>query len=170
MALFYPIISIQSKTNNFNRAGGLTLDGFYIYSTADGEAVKWLREAPQGVIAEAVGGSYSASHARMATYSGKPNVLGWDFHEIQWRGGSELVMPRKEDMSVLYCTHDWDTAKAILEKYQVSYLVVGDVEYTTYEPGNDFCPNGLIEEKFIKNMITIYHNERLSIYTLKGAP
>ena len=170
MALFYPIISIQSKTNNFNRAGGLTLDGFYIYSAADAEAVKWLREAPPGVIAEAVGGSYSASHARMATYSGKPNVLGWDFHEIQWRGGSELVMPRKEDMSVLYCTHNWDTAKAILEKYQVSYLVVGDVEYTTYEPGNDFCPNGLIEEKFIKNMITVYHNERLSIYTLQGVP
>ena len=170
MALFYPIISIQSKTNNFNRAGGLTLDGFYIYSAADGEAVKWLREASPGVIAEAVGGSYSASHARMATYSGKPNVLGWDFHEIQWRGGSELVMPRKEDMSVLYCTHNWDIAKEILEKYQVSYLVVGDVEYTTYEPGNDFCPNGLIEEKFIKNMITVYHNERLTIYTLQGVP
>ncbi len=170
MALFYPIISIQSKTNNFNREGGLTLDGFYIYSAADAEAVEWLREAPPGVIAEAVGGSYSASHARMATYSGKPNVLGWDFHEIQWRGGSELVMPRKEDMSVLYCTHNWDTAKAILEKYQVSYLVVGDVEYTTYEPGNDFCPNGLIEEKFINNMITVYRNERLSIYTLQGVP
>jgi uncharacterized membrane protein len=169
MALFYPIISLQTKTNNFNREGGLTLDGIYIYSAADVEAVRWLREASPGVIAEAVGGSYSSSHARMATYSGKPNVLGWDFHEIQWRGGSELVMPRKEDMSVLYCTHNWDTAKAILEKYQVRYLVVGDVEYSSYEPGNDFCPNGLIEEKFINNMITVYRNERLSIYSLQAA-
>ncbi len=122
------------------------------------------------MIAEAVGGSYSPTQSRMAIYSGKPNVLGWDFHEIQWRGGSELVMPRKEDMAVLYCTHNWDTAKAILEKYQVSYLVVGDVEYTTYEPETDFCPNGLIEEKFIKNMITVYRNERLSIYAPGGAP
>jgi len=170
MALFYPIISLQSKTNNFYREGGLTLDGFYLYSAADVEAVEWLREAPPGVIAEAVGRSYYSSDARMATYSGKPNVLGWDFHEIQWRGGSELVMPRKEDMSVLYCTHNWDTAKAILEKYQVSYLVVGDVEYTIYEPGKDFCPNGLIEEKFIKNMITVYRNERLSIYAPGGLP
>lgn len=169
MALFYPIISLQTKTNNFNREGGLTLDGIYIYSAADVEAVSWLREASPGVIAEAVGGSYSSSHARMATYSGKPNVLGWDFHEIQWRGGSELVMPRKEDMSVLYCTHNWDTAKAILEKYQVRYLVVGDVEYSSYEPGNDFCPNGLIEEKFINNMIAVYRNERLSIYSLQAA-
>jgi YYY domain-containing protein len=170
MALFYPIISLQSKTNNFNREDGLTLDGFYIHSAADAEAVGWLREAPPGVIAEAVGRSYYSSDARMATYSGKPNVLGWDFHEIQWRGGSELVMPRKEDMSVLYCTHNWDTAKVILEKYQVSYLVVGDVEYTIYEPGNDFCPNGLIEEKFINNMIPVYRNERLSIYTMQGVP
>jgi len=170
MALFYPIISLQSKTNNFYREGGLTLDGFYLYSAADAEAVEWLREAPPGVIAEAVGRSYYSSDARMATYSGKPNVLGWDFHEIQWRGGSELVIPRKEDMSVLYCTHNWDTAKAILEKYQVSYLVVGDVEYTIYEPGKDFCPNGLIEEKFIKNMITVYRNERLSIYAPGGLP
>ncbi len=173
MALFYPVISIQSKTNNFSREGGLTLDGgefFYNYTPLDADAAKWLRDASPGVIAEAVGGSYSSSHARMATYSGKPNVLGWDFHEIQWRGGGELVMPRKEDLAVLYCTHNWEIAKAILEKYQVRYLVVGDVEYSTYEEGKDFCPNGLLEEKFNTNMITVYRNERLSIYTPKTSP
>ncbi|MCJ7715405.1 MAG: hypothetical protein MUO54_02640, partial [Anaerolineales bacterium] len=141
-----------------------------IFSASDVDAVKWLQDAPPGVIAEAVGGSYSGSHARMATYSGNPNVLGWDFHEIQWRGGSELVMPRKEDMSVLYCTHNWDISKAILEKYKVRYLVVGDVEYTTYEAGSDFCPNGLTEEKFINNMVLAYRNDRLSIYTFQAAP
>jgi len=170
MGMFYPIIGLQSKTNNFSREAGLTLDGLYIFSAADVEAVKWLQGAPPGVIAEAVGGSYSASHARMATYSGNPNVLGWDFHEIQWRGGGELVMPRKEDMSVLYCTHNWDTSKAILDKYQVRYLVVGDVEFSTYNEGSDFCPNGLNEEKFINNMVLAYRNERLSIYTLQVAP
>jgi uncharacterized membrane protein len=173
MALFYPVRSIQTKTNDFSRDEGLTLDGgvfFYNYTPLDADAAKWLRDASPGVIAEAVGGSYSSSHARMATYSGKPNVLGWDFHEIQWRGGAELVMPRKEDMAVLYCTHNWEIAKAILEKYQVRYLVVGDVEYTTYQEGMDFCPNGLLEEKFNTNMITVYRNEQLSIYTLKTSP
>jgi uncharacterized membrane protein len=168
MALFYPVISIQSKTNNFSREAGMTLDGAYIFSGTDTLAVEWLRQAPPGVIGEAVGGSYSTPHARMATYSGKPNVLGWDFHEIQWRGGSELVMPRKQDMATLYCTHHWDTAKLILEKYAIRYLVVGDIERSTYEKGTDTCTNGLSEEKFIENMVLVYKNERLSIYTLPG--
>ena len=170
MGLFYPVISLQSKTNNFSRDGGLSLDGVYFYSSADINAVEWLRLAPPGVIAEAVGGSYSTPHARMATYSGKPTVLGWDFHEIQWRGGSELVTPRKEDLAVLYCTHNWDIANNILDKYQIRYLVVGDLEFTTYEAEKEFCPNGLVEEKFSKNMITVYQNERVSIYTLSILP
>ena len=170
MGLFYPVISLQSKTNNFSRDGGLSLDGVYFYSSADINAVEWLRLAPPGVIAEAVGGSYSTPHARMATYSGKPTVLGWDFHEIQWRGGSELVTPRKEDLAVLYCTHNWDIANNILDKYQIRYLVVGDLEFTTYEAEKEFCPNGLVEEKFSKNMITVYQNERVSIYTLSVLP
>ena len=166
MALFYPVIGIQSKTNDFSRVDGMSLDGVYIFPSTDSVGVEWLRNAPPGVIAEAVGGSYSTAHGRMATYSGKPNILGWDFHEIQWRGGSELVMPRKEDVATLYCTHNWDTAKQLLEKYQVRYLIVGDTEYSTYEAGSDFCPNGLTEEKFASNMIPIFRAERLSIYTL----
>jgi YYY domain-containing protein len=166
MALFYPVISIQSKTNNFARAGGMTLDGAYIFPETDTLAVEWLRMAPPGVIGEAVGGSYSTPHARMATYSGKPTVLGWDFHEIQWRGGSELVMPRKEDMAVLYCSPHWETAKLVLEKYSIRYLVVGDIEHTTYEKGSENCANGLYEDKFIENMVLVFRNERLSIYTL----
>ena len=166
MALFYPVISIQSKTNNFSRANGMTLDGAYLFPETDILAVEWLQQAPPGVIGEAVGGSYSTPHARMATYSGKPNVLGWDFHEIQWRGGSELVMPRKEDMAILYCTNHWDSAKLILEKYAIRYLVVGDIERSTYEKGTENCANGLLEDKFIKNMLLVFRNERLSIYTL----
>ena len=166
MALFYPVISIQSKTNNFSREGGMTLDGAYLFPDSDMPAVEWLRKAPPGVIGEAVGGSYSTPHARMATYSGKPNVLGWDFHEIQWRGGSELVVPRKEDMAILYCTHHWDTAKLILEKYSIRYLVVGDIERSTYEKGTENCANGLSEDKFTDNMVLVFRNERISIYTL----
>jgi uncharacterized membrane protein len=77
-----------------------------------------------------------------------------------------LVTPRKEDVAALYCTHNWDSAKQLLEKYQVRYLVVGDIENSTYEAGSDFCPNGLNEDKFINNMITVFRAEGLSIYTL----
>ncbi len=167
MGLFYPVLSLPDKTNNFSREGGMTLDGgthFYTYYPSDAQAAQWLRQQPMGVIAEAVGGSYSTAHARMATYTGMPTVLGWDFHEVQWRGGSELVNPRKEDIAQLYCTHNWQTAKEILDRYQIRYVVVGNVERSTYTEGSQYCPNGLIEEKFAEITTVLFQNDTTTIY------
>ncbi len=164
MALFYPVISIRSKTNNFSRLAGRTLDGEYLFPSTDAEGAAWLRQAPPGVIAEAVGGSYSTPHARMATYSGNQNVLGWDFHEIQWRGDGSLVWPRKEKVATLYCTHSWDTALPILEEFQIRYVVIGDIEHSTYLAGSDYCPNGLQDEKFNQNLVMVFQNESLIIF------
>ena len=66
-----------------------TLDGAdYRYRDNSDEmsAIEWLRTAPYGIVAEAIGGSYS-EYARVSTYSGQPTVLGWQGHESQWRGG-----------------------------------------------------------------------------------
>ncbi len=168
MALFYPVISIQSKTNNFSRPEGRTLDGEYLFPATDAEGAAWLRGAPPGVIAEAVGGSYSPTHARMAIYSGNQNVLGWDFHEIQWRGDGSLVWPRKEKVATLYCTHSWETAQIILEEFQIRYVVIGDVEHSTYLEGSDYCPNGLQDEKFSQNLVMVFQNDSLIIFEVPG--
>jgi len=168
MALFYPVISIRSKTNNFSRPEGRTLDGEYLFPSTDAEGAAWLRGAPRGVIAEAVGGSYSTPHARMATYSGNQNVLGWDFHEIQWRGDGSLVWPRKEKVATLYCTHSWGIAQPILEEFQIRYVVIGDVEHSTYLEGSDYCPNGLQDEKFSQNLVMVFQNESLIIFEVPG--
>ncbi len=164
MGLFYPVQGLQSKTNHFSRAEGLSLDGTSLYPQSDYQGVEFLRSLPKGVIAEAVGGSYSPSHGRMATYTGYPTILGWDFHEVQWRGGWDLVMPRKQDVADLYCTGHWDQARLILEKYDVRYLVVGDTERTTYTPGSDYCPGGIRVDKFDLYLQPIFQNERLMIY------
>jgi uncharacterized membrane protein len=164
MGLFYPILSLPSKTNNFSRAEGISLDGAYLYPQSDYQGVEFLRSLPQGVIAEAVGGSYSSAHGRMATYTGFPNILGWDFHEVQWRGGWDLVIPRKQDVAELYCTGQWDQARMILDKYDVRYLVVGDVEYTTYTAGSEYCLAGIRTEKFSLHLMPIFQNDRLIIY------
>ena len=165
-ALVYPLLSIRSRTNNFQPLTGKTLDGaaqFREFSPHEAQAAGWLKEAPFGVIAESVGGSYS-SHARMATYSGLPTILGWDFHEIQWRGGSELVNPRREDVRNLYCTPDWGQAQAILGKYDVRYVVVGQLEYSTYVQNPDTCPGGLEEQKFANHMNVVFHADGVTIY------
>ena len=100
----------------------------------------------------------------MATYSGNPTVLGWDFHEIQWRGDGSLVWPRKEKIAALYCTHSWDVARPILEEFQIRYVIIGDIEYSTYREGSEYCPNGLQIEKFNRNLIQVFQNDRLIIF------
>jgi uncharacterized membrane protein len=164
MGLFYPILGLQSKTNNFTRGEGPSLDGTYLYPQTDYQGVEFLRSLPKGVIVEAVGNSYSTAHNRISTYTGYPTILGWDFHEVQWRGGWDLVMPRKQDVADLYCTGQWDLARSLLEKYDVRYLVVGDVEYTTYSAGSDICPGGIRADKFQLHLQPIFQNERLTIY------
>ncbi len=164
MGLFYPVLSLQSKTNNFTRDAGLSLDGAYLYPASDYEGVLWLRDNPSGVIAEAAGESYSSAHSRLATYTGNMTILGWDFHEIQWRGNAEQVNPRKEDLATLYCTHQWEVAKSLLEKYDVMYLAIGDVEYAKYAVGTDNCPNGLNADKFFMHLQPGFQNERLTIF------
>jgi YYY domain-containing protein len=166
MGLFYPILGLQSKTNNFNRGDGPSLDGTYLYPQSDYQGVEFLRSLPKGVIAEAVGGSYSTAHGRMATYTGYPTILGWDFHEVQHRGGWDLVIPRKQDVAELYCTGQWDQAKLLLEKYDVRYLVVGDIEYSTYTAGSDYCAGGIRADKFELHLEPIFRNERLIIYEI----
>lgn len=168
LGLFYPMLALPSKTNQFQREGGPTLDGSVYFETfrpEDAQAADWLKEQPLGVIAEAVGGSYSSSHARMATYTGLPAVLGWDFHEIQWRGGGELVYPRRDDIAVLYCTDDWAKAEEIISRYQIRYLVVGPVERSTYTAGENLCPGGLNEGKFRRHLELAFANQKVSIYT-----
>ncbi len=149
--LVYPATMIQAKTGMVNVNTGLlrldqwTLDGtlaFQINSPDDYAAVQYLKQAPYGVVAEAVGGSYSA-YARMATQSGLPNVLGWPFHEYQWRGGTQEIGSREPDLERLYTINDWDEARAILTQYRVRYVVLGDLEWSAYRVDSTKFDNNL---------------------------
>jgi len=80
-----------------------------------------------------------------------------------------LIPPRKEDLITLYCTHQWEAAKNLLEKYNVLYLAIGDVEYTKYAVGSENCPNGLNADKFIMHLQPVFQNERLTIFEVPPA-
>jgi len=78
-----------------------------------------------------VGGQYSG-YARVATLSGQPTVLGWPGHEGQWRGGYEEVGSREQDIRTLYETADWETALEIIQRYNIRFIFLGDLEMRTY--------------------------------------
>lgn len=160
----YTSLGLWTKTNAFKPAMGLTLDGTaYLLNQSPNEmsAIAWLSAAPAGVVAEAVGGSYSI-YGRVSTLSGQPTVLGWDFHETQWRGSSLLLGTRQNDIQRLYCTRDWNEAQEIINLYNIRYIFLGNLERSDFTPAN--CPGGLNDVKFIRNLAVAFQQGEVTVY------
>ncbi|MBN1145630.1 MAG: hypothetical protein JXA78_00130 [Anaerolineales bacterium] len=167
MGLVYPALSLDNKTNGFKPATWTLDSSAYLAESSPDEmdAIRWLASAPPGVVAEAVpegGGSYT-SFGRVSMISGQPAVLGWVGHESQWRGGGQVLGSRQSDLERLYCTRDWEAAKAILDQYNVRYIFIGSLERSNYQPG-DTCPLGLVETKFSQRLTPVYEQGGVTIY------
>lgn len=163
-SLTYTLLGLWTKTNGFNPPSGWTLDGTAYLETQQPDemaAADWLRRAPPGVVAEAIGGSYTG-YARISAWSGQPAVLGWDFHEMQWRGSTDLFASRPGDIQRLYCTRDANEAQAILEQYDIRYVFIGALERSTYSP--EVCPGGLNEAKFRSILTQVFNQGQVVIY------
>jgi uncharacterized membrane protein len=158
--LVYPALGFWDRTSGFNPPQGWNLDGgAYMETYAPDElaAIQWLKQAPDGVLVEAVrpdGGSYS-DFARVSVYSGLPTVLGWVGHESQWRGGYEEMGSRQDDIARLYNTRNWDEARGILEHYNIRYVVVGPRERSTYS---------VFEVKFERFLEQVFQQGEMTIY------
>jgi len=138
--LVYPVAAYYSKAGGFQ--GQPTLDGtaYLAHSHPDDyAAIQWLnRTIPSPVPAEDVpvilevnGGSYTYA-ARISTHTGLPTLLGWGGHELQWRGSYEEPGRREPDIRALYTTRDVEQALTLLEKYDITYVYVGELERQTF--------------------------------------
>jgi uncharacterized membrane protein len=157
LALIYPVLGLWTKTNKFNPFFGYTLNDFdrVLRETPDDAvAMEWLKSAPEGVVVEAIGGSYS-NYARISTYSGLSTVLGWPGHESQWRGGVAEQGSRNEDVVTLYTTSKWDLANEIIRKYDIRYIYIGTLERTSMR---------VQEEKFINHLKAVFQQGSVVIY------
>jgi len=159
LGLVYPLTATGTKTNGFDPIGGRTLDGSdYLagQSAADYDAIQWInRSLPEGVVAEAIGGSYS-QYARVSTHTGLPTVLGWGGHEVQWRGNADLQGSRQGDIQRLYETTNWDEAADLLDKYGIDYVYVGPLEVSTYPRLNEDKFDAFMDKIFDNGMVRIY--------------
>jgi uncharacterized membrane protein len=167
LSMFYPVMGLWSKTNGFKPAQW-EIDGTaYLtrFNPDEAAAIEWLWNAPLGTIVESVGGSYSA-HARMSTHSGQPTVLGWVGHEHQWRGGFEEMGTRQDDIARLYCAANWLETQPIITQYDIQYIVVGNLERTTYTAGSANCPSGVNEGKFQRYLEPVFQQGSLTIYQI----
>jgi uncharacterized membrane protein len=180
--LAYPVFSLLDRTGNFRIDRALVLmdtlqtsddetaqliarqelgslwsldyfDMFQRQNPDEAAAIRWLKSAPDGILAEAIGGSYSA-YGRVSTLTGLPTVLGWPGHESQWRGGYEEQGSRQGDIETLYATADWQTARDILARYNIRYVFVGNLERGL----------PLQEEKFMSHMRLAFQQGNVAVY------
>jgi uncharacterized membrane protein len=157
LSLTYPVLALSNKTNGFNPPLGWTLDDFRRIEEGNPDeaaAIQWLRSAPSGVVAEAIGGSYTG-FGRISEYTGLPTVLGWPGHESQWRGTGAPQGNREQDISTLYATPDWGTAQDILSRYNIRYVYIGGLERSTYP---------VHEDKFARNLAQVFQQGSVTIY------
>jgi uncharacterized membrane protein len=130
LSLVYTVGATSARHEGLR--GPVDLDGRLWLEKGDVAAIDWLREHTDGdaVLLEMVGDDYSPfGNARMSTFTGRPTVLGWQGHELQW---SHDIGTRRQDVQTLYTTPDELTATGLLNRYGVDYAVVGPLERTTY--------------------------------------
>jgi YYY domain-containing protein len=128
---------------------GITLDRLGSpYKTLDGNAylarehpddyaaIQWLRQnvGDEPVILEATGDPYSY-FARFSSNTGLPTVLGWANHEGLWRGHDQTVMARREHVMRMYGATTLEEIQPLLDRYQVRYVIVGDLEREKHRAG-----------------------------------
>jgi uncharacterized membrane protein len=160
VGFIYPALAVYQRSLGFKDAQGMSLDGTQIYRQIDPDlmaAVDWLWTVEPGVIAEAVhpkGGSYSG-YGRVSTLTGLPAVLGWQLHEVQWRGGAEALGSRQADIAQLYESLNWEDAKHIINMYNIHYIFIGDLERSTY---------AVSEAKFEANLEMVFQQGDVVIY------
>jgi YYY domain-containing protein len=199
MALAYPVLGLQNKTGNFQipafaqnlkaaqvagnpfalqtAARVWTLDGAQLFQNQypdDAAAAHWLLTAPEGIIVEAFSKSSSYSdYGRISAYSGDPTVLGWWYHEWQWRGSvAEQVSQiqnltcrakdsydsrrmRSDDISCLYETKSWEVASQVIAQYNIRYVVIGTLERRDYHI-NELIFQQHLNQVFQQGQVVIY--------------
>lgn len=161
MSLAYPWFSLPDRVNDFKTPEpGLDASAYLErYAPEDAAVVAFLNTQPLGVVAEAVGGSYS-EYARIATHSGFQNVIGWGWHQWQWRGGDRQTAGREADMRTLYETPSWAQASEILARYNIRYVVVGELERRTYR----------VNESNLSNLPEIFRAGNTVVYFVPEKP
>jgi len=118
------------------------------FSTAeDYRAIIWMQENIAGspVIVEAApAGVQYTWLSRYSIYTGLPAVVGWQWHEQQQRVyfGSQVIQ-RGYEVDSFYNTTDIQSAVSFLEKYDVRYIVVGQLELGKYTPADPAIASGL---------------------------
>jgi len=154
LMLVYPAIATPAR----HYKADFSLDGMEfvrLRSPGDYEAIKWLRGAEGRVVLEAAGDCYGYG-GRIAAFAAKQTVVAWQCHEVQWRGNGEELVRRMADVRTIYTSKNCSVVLGLLEKYNVSYVVVGSFEREMYGTATNHFERCGLEKVFESGDTVIY--------------
>ena len=145
LVLSYPVFAINSYYNDLKQYKGIDGTNYLktLYS-ADYDLINWFNKNVTGqpVILEANGDSYT-DYGRISANTGLPTIIGWPVHEWLWRGSYDVAAPRIEDVKTLYESPDLNLTKTLIKKYNISYVVISNLEFQKYTNLNENKFNNL---------------------------
>ena len=179
-SFIYPVLGTKHRLADRFDTQNMTLDGADFMKTAvhgdwvaqehielrwDYDAIRWLQDHVKGspVVLEAHTQQYQWG-TRIADYTGLPTVLGWRWHQTQQRMKyADAVNGRSFAIREMYSTPDTARAMELLRRYEVKYVVVGQLERAYYpaqglQKFDSMAQGGLAK--------VAYQNEGTTIYQL----
>ncbi|MEJ2076472.1 MAG: DUF2298 domain-containing protein [Acidobacteriota bacterium] len=149
-ALLYPVLAFRARAlDRTEGASGFGLDGLAALADVrypwqgktlrmktDLAAIHWLQKKVSGAptLAEAVTDDYGPG-GRVSSATGLPTILGWPGHEIQQHQARDFraeVRRRRADVRRLYSSTRSQDILPVLERYDVDFIMVGDLERAVY--------------------------------------
>ncbi len=173
--MVYPLTATYARANGFR--GPAALDGTSNLARAnpdDWAAIAWLQANATGAdgILEAPGKSYNYE-GRISAFSGIPTLLGWAYHEAQWRGNYDEQGRREPDIQTIYTTKDADLALSLLQRWGVKYVIVGQTEMTYIQQlcsdTSRACNLTRALRKFDTTLTVVFSQGNLTIYQVPAA-
>jgi uncharacterized membrane protein len=181
-ALMFPLSATSAKIQDrMSGEAPHTLDGMAYMLTSDYpdeggvvrldaeyEAIRWVQENIPGtpVIVEANTPLYRWG-GRFSIYTGLPTVLGWDWHQTQQRGFSQVtrIPTRQQAVQLFYLMDDRTITEGFLREYKVEYVILGQLE-RNYYPGAGLDKFERWEGDLWQE---VYRNEQTVIYKVMDA-
>jgi len=154
----YPIFSVRSYFNSLRNYEGIYgLNWLSREYPDDYAAIQWLNNQAirPGILVEADGDSYT-DYNRFSAFTGRPTIVGWAVHEWLWRGGYEFVSPRREEVRLIYESGDQPKIQAILEKYHVRFIIVGNLERQKFGSLNEMAISDVATPVFQSGETILY--------------
>ncbi len=173
----FPVLGTRSRLADRFDTGFTSLNGAAFmekteYSDAEGpielkhdwDAIQWLRREVQGSPVIAEGSTEPHRYrwgGRFSIYTGLPSIVGWSWHQIQQRHGEQFAVgERLSDLNTLYTTTNATTAAAVLRRYNVEYIIVGELE-RLYYPAPGLAKFETLTDQ---GVVKVYSNAQVDIY------